>query len=212
MDPLEFNTEFVEALLKGNKPVCSRILHDHLDKDPDLLHLYEKLLRPAMYWIGELWEQNRISVATEHLASSITDSLLNEAYLRTLTPSEGVKSVILSCIEKEEHQIGIKMVSDVFELAGWKTYFLGAKTPVQELIRFAKQIQPTAIALSLSIYSHLPFLLQALESIQKSLPEIHIYTGGQAFRYGGTEEVNRFQNVYVITDLYELKNFISSPS
>ena len=47
--------------------------------------IYEKLFKISLYKIGELWEYNKISVATEHLASAIVESILNENYLQIIS-------------------------------------------------------------------------------------------------------------------------------
>lgn len=72
--------EFLDYLIAGNRKKCSNIAKDYLDKGLSIEKLYENVFKEALYAVGELWEYNKISVATEHLASAIVESLLNETY------------------------------------------------------------------------------------------------------------------------------------
>lgn len=38
--------------------------------------MYQDLVQRSLYEVGELWERGHVSVATEHLATAITESLL----------------------------------------------------------------------------------------------------------------------------------------
>ena len=98
---------------------------------------YNNLFQKSLYRVGELWESNRISVAKEHLATAITEGLLNLVYPKLFEPEQYRKgrTILISCTANEFHQIGGKMVADVCELNGWDSHFLGANTPVNpELI------------------------------------------------------------------------------
>ncbi|WP_125869939.1 cobalamin B12-binding domain-containing protein [Williamwhitmania taraxaci] len=143
--------EFLALLISGNRLACSEFIHEY-SKKQTIQELYEDIIKKALYEVGELWENNKISVATEHLASSIVEAILNELYGKVISEKRINKKVVVACIESEFHQIGIKMISDVFEMNGWNSYFLGANTPIHDLIEFTRKIKPDFLAISLSIY------------------------------------------------------------
>lgn len=173
--------------------------------------MYEQLIRKSLYEIGELWENNKISTATEHLASAIIEAILNEIYPEITSTDKNGKKVVLTCIENEMHQIRIKMVNDVFEMNGWRTYFLGIKIPIGSLIRFTKEIQPTLLAISVSLYFHLPDLEKMIQQINNLFPELKILVSGQAFRHGGIEVISSYKNVVYLPDLNSLNNYLKKP-
>jgi len=206
----EISEEFVNYLLTGRKKESSAIIFQFLNQNNSFLELYEKLIKKSLYKIGELWEYNKITVAAEHLASAIIETILNELYPKIAKTEKQNKKILLACVENEFHQIGIKIISDIFELNGWNSFFLGANTPTNELIRFAKSINPDIIGLSMSIYFHLPVLENMLLKIKDEFPEIPIIIGGQAFRYGGLEILAKFNNVFYFADSYEIYNSIKN--
>lgn len=203
-----FNEEFLQALLKGNRELCSKIVHNKLNQGISFIEVYDGLIKTSMYRVGELWEYNKISVATEHLASAIVESILNEVYSKIIKDKTNNHKIVISCIENEYHQIGLRMVNDVFEKNGWETFFLGANTPVKELLSFAKIVKPDVIAISLSIYFHIPVLQKLLEIINIDFPDLKVLVGGQAFNHGGIEIIEKFSKVTFCKDLKEVEMFI----
>ena len=202
------NTDLRDSLLTGDKSACSKIIHARINEQQAIKDVYENTIKPTLYEIGELWEFNKISVATEHLASAIIEATLNELYPQIITTNKNNKSVIVSCLENEFHQIGIKMVSDIFELKGWNSYFLGANTPSKEIISLTEIIKPDILAISLSIYSHLPYLENTIKTIREKFPNLLIIIGGQAFRHGGQDIISKYTNVEYLPDLNSIDLFI----
>jgi len=201
---------FLHALLRGDRHQCSQIAAAYSGSHESIKVFYEEVVKPSMYAIGVLWEEGRISVATEHLASAIVEGVMNELYLLLARGRTSGRTLVAACVEEEKHQIGLKMVADVFEMHGWKVYFLGAELPCQELIRFMRALQPDALALSLSIYFHLPTLEQMLVRIRQAFPGMYILVGGQAFCYGGREVLAQYPGVGFVGDLDELNEWLNT--
>jgi methanogenic corrinoid protein MtbC1 len=200
---------YLSSLIKGKKVNCQDTLKLLTNKQLSIKELYTELFQKSLYEVGRLWEFNHISVAVEHMATAITESLMNVIYATmAISENRGFKALISSS-ENEYHQIGAKMVSDIFELNGWDTWYLGANTPVNELIRLASQISPHVIGLSLSVYFHLPELKNMITIIKDNYPECPVIIGGQAFKHGnGYLFAKTFPNTYYIESLDHLENFI----
>lgn len=92
-------------------------------------NIYFHLFQRALYDVGKLWEQNKITVATEHLATAITEYLMVLCQQELFLTPRIDKRAIIACTANEYHQIGARMVADTFEMHGWDTWFLGSNTP-----------------------------------------------------------------------------------
>ena len=202
--------EFLDLLVMGNRIGCSEFVLKQLDNNVSIKSIYEDIIKNALYEVGELWEYNKISVATEHLASAIVETIINVLYYRVISHEKNNKKIVVACVENEFHQIGIKMVSDMFEMHGWTTNFLGANTPTHELINFTRTTKPDLLALSLSIYFHVPILEKMLQTIRKEFPDLPILVGGQAFRNGAKEVLLKYDNVTYLPDLHSVEIFIKN--
>lgn len=208
MTQAKINRELLEAFLTGNRFKSTTIVKDAMKEADSVIPVYEYLIKESLYEVGKLWEFNKISVAAEHLATAITEAILNELYEGIISDHRLQKRAVVACVENEFHQVGIKMVADVFEKNGWDTYFLGANIPVRELVPFIKLHQPQMLALSLSIYFHIPVLEKMITEIRREFPHLPIIVGGQAFARGGSELVKKYNGVMFISNLFNLENFI----
>jgi methanogenic corrinoid protein MtbC1 len=200
--------EFLHGLITGDKQHCSVLASSCYDVEESVVAVYEELIKPSMYKIGELWELNKISVATEHLASAIIESLLNELYPRIIMSPKLDKRVIVSCSEKEYHQVGSKMVADIFEKEGWDVMYLGANTPEISLFEYIRLIHPHVLALSLSNYFHFPFFEALMAKLEANFPKLPIVVGGQAFLHFDLNDLNEYNNVTYLKDLNQIEHYL----
>ena len=173
-----------------------------MDNGLDLRALYVELFQRALYEVGALWEANRVSVATEHLATATVESLFTLVYPSLFVRERVGHSAIVSCVANEYHQVGAKMIADILELNGWDGHFLGANIPVRDLLQMIDDTGPRFVGLSLAIYFNLGELLDAAEQIRARYPALPILVGGQAFRWGGKEVVEALPGTRLVGDLW----------
>ena len=202
--------EFFQNLLKGNRYNCSSIAHQYLAKNPSIKDLYEEVFKVSLYEVGRLWETNQITVATEHLATAVVEGILNELFEQIVPKKRYNKKVVVTCVENEKHQVGIKMVADVFEMKGWESFFLGTGIPTSELVKFIRETQPDVLAISLSVYFNFASLLKMLEILRSKFSDLQIILGGQAFSRASEDTLSRLGNVVLLSDLYLLEKYIDS--
>lgn len=128
-----------------------------------------RLIQPAMYRIGELWQNREISVAQEHLATALAQQLLVRQFARTAPDPPNGRRALFACVASNQHSLGLRMVADTFELHGWEVEFLGADTPTADLIDHIGQTRPGLVGLSVSLAGQLPILQGAVDGIRQEL-------------------------------------------
>lgn len=204
----EIYNSYLSSLLSGDKRKCTAITQELIDKEIPIYDLYVHLFQTSMYQVGKLWETNKISVAVEHMATSVTEGLLNLVYPAIFSAEHIGKSAVISCVPDEYHQLGAKMVADVFELNAWDGYFLGANTPSGELLRMIDEKKPDLMGLSMSLYFSLPSLEKTVQTVHASYPRLDIVVGGQGFLWGGQDVVAKYSNVHYVDSLTNLEQLI----
>ena len=198
-------SRYLAALLAGDRETCAATVQALLKAGTGLKLLYVGLLQRAQYQVGELWEQEKISVAVEHLSTAITQRMLSLIQAQTLQGARRNRTIVVACVADEFHQLGGRMVADFCELRGWRGYFLGANTSVGDLLQLIVQRKPDLLGLSLSIYFNLPKLIAALDEVTVTYPNLPILVGGQAFRWGAQDALKPYPNAAYMESLDALE-------
>ncbi len=196
---------FLDDLLRGRRGACAAAVERFIDGGVDLRELYAHLFQRALYEVGALWEANRVSVAVEHLATATVESLFALVYPVLFARERIGCTGVVACVANEHHQVGAKIIADMLELNGWDSVFLGANTPLPDLLSLLDDREPSFVGLSLAIYFNLEPLLLAIDKIRCRCPDLPIVVGGQAFRWGGQAAVQRLPGVQLIEDLWSFE-------
>lgn len=117
-------------------------------------HFYEKVVKPSMYRVGELWEKNQITVADEHLATATLKYLLATLFTHQEAYEDQPKA-LLFCIEGEHHSLGLELANEVFKEKQWNTRYLGSNVPVKDALSFIDAWQPQVIGISIGMTTEL---------------------------------------------------------
>ena len=164
-EPTQAAVAFQDALLAGNQREALAIVNKCMDSGQSLVDVEVHVVQAAMYQIGEKWQENLITVAQEHIATAIVQSVLTVSLLRSTPPAPINKSVLLSCVAGNHHTIGLRMVADSFQLAGWEVQYLGADVPTASLIQQIGKWSPDLVGLSLSFAQHLPVVRDIISQL-----------------------------------------------
>lgn len=139
-----------------------------------LWEMFDFVLGPGMQTIGERWEKGEIGINHEHRASYETLEALSQLQTQVSTQHPVDRSVICACIEDELHEIGLRCASYIFEEAGWRVHYLGARTPVDSLIAAMKEQKPDAVCISVTNLEHNGALRSSLARVTEAGQKKHI--------------------------------------
>lgn len=184
MDIKKLQYEYLEGLLKGDRHKCYLLVKNSLQEKITLQELYEKVFAPSMVEIGRLWEINEITIAQEHLATAITQSVISSfyEYLFTHKNTEYKGKMILTCVGDELHELGPRMLADLIEMDGWDVRYLGANMPVDSVFEMVMEEKPDLIGISVTIEGNKEDVRQLIKRIKKEYdPSTPVMVGGLAF-------------------------------
>jgi methanogenic corrinoid protein MtbC1 len=174
---------YFESLRGGDRRAALATARDALDNGIDIRDLYMEVLQPAMYAVGHLWETNQFTVAQEHLATAITQSVMAQIYATVVSRPPIGRTMIATCIGSELHELGIRMVTDFFEMEGWEVVYLGANMPPEGVISMLESKQIDLLAISVTLGSHVLDVRSLIGAIRAHPASKHvkILVGGQPF-------------------------------
>lgn len=200
---------YLSALLAGDRGSCQSVLSALLAEGVEAKRLYVDLFQRSMLEIGEKWERHEISVATEHLSSALTESLLSEVFVRFCRPHYDGRRAVIACVCNEYHQIGARIVSDYLESQGWRAHFLGANTSPHSLERFVESNPVDLVGLSIGTYFNRDSLETTLESLATRFPGLPVMVGGQALTRGLGSLPFQARQVFWVSSLERLSSLLS---
>lgn len=141
-----------------------------------------KLILPMMKQIGELFNNKEISIAQEHLISSLVRSYLYPLIGKRVKscPKYVNEHFVILAPENEWHEIGILSVCALLNNQGIKCSYLGCNTPVASLKDLVFSLPITKVFIGISEYSLLnntkiPKFIKGINSLP---PHLEIFTGG----------------------------------
>jgi cobalamin-dependent methionine synthase I len=92
--------------------------------------------------------------------------------LRSPPPATIGKRALLARVEGNDHAVGLRMVADAFQLAGWDVQYLGANMPTSAIIRQAAEWQPDLVGLSVSFAQQLRVVKEVIAQLRERLGEV----------------------------------------
>jgi methanogenic corrinoid protein MtbC1 len=171
--------DFLGAILAGDHREALAVAERAFERG--LGYLYEHVVEKAMVEVGRLWQEDRISVAGEHLATAMAESTIASIYPRLAWPVGGPPAVV-ACTSPERHQLGARMLGDLLALDGWSTSFLGGDVPPPAIVEMARSRRAVLIAISVTLPHHLPTVAGAIRDLRSALPGARLLVGGRAVR------------------------------
>lgn len=149
--------------------------------------LYTRVLTPLLHDIGTSWQVGETAVWQEHYASAAVRTVieaLNPHVTRTRPAlTDDARTVVLACPPEETHDLGLRMLADRFELAGWRVIYVGADTPEADLHGAIRDTHADAAVLSVSTHFHRLRLREIVERLHAEFPKLTVWVGGAAFAF-----------------------------
>jgi methanogenic corrinoid protein MtbC1 len=170
---------YLAATLEGDAAEAMRLaLEQGVSAGISPAELELRMILPAQREVGRLWQENRISVAQEHLATSISQLVMARLYAHLPRPAPNGRRIVVACVEGELHDLGARMGGDFLEMAGFDVRFLGANVPHALLVQAVREHVPDLLGLSATMPFHWPALEQAVSEVRTVAPVLPIIVGG----------------------------------
>jgi methanogenic corrinoid protein MtbC1 len=177
---------FLAALVDRDRAAVERIAERLERDDVPAAVVYSSVFAPALQRIGELWAAGDISIAQEHVASSLVETLMARTYPRAFVAARASRErIVMACVAGERHVLGLRMAADLLEGAGFDVVALGSDTAVPVLLEAVERHGPAAVVLAAETDESVASLREAMEALDKSASRsVPVLVGGasQAIR------------------------------
>jgi MerR family transcriptional regulator, light-induced transcriptional regulator len=142
-------TDVAEALARAldafDEPAAQACL-DRLLTDFTVETVLRDVLVPYLHDLGVRWERGEVGVAREHFATHVLRGRL-AGMARGWGQGDGPHAV-LACPPGELHDLALLVFGVVLHRRGWRISYVGASTPVDDLVEVVADTRPSLVVLA----------------------------------------------------------------
>lgn len=180
------------------------IIYEEYVKIFNAVNFFDKILKPVMYKIGDDWANDKISIATEHVASNVAQTLVK--IIMNQVSDTGNKKKILICVPLgEEHNLGCDVLETYLSSKGYKIYNIGTSIPTESIFSFIDNNNPDVVLVSITLEDNLAAGQRLVRKI-KDHKDIPIFIGGFALN---SKKIPKFEgNVIPDCGLEEISKIL----
>lgn len=142
----------------------------------------DDVLLPLLEAIGDRWEQGTLDVAAEHFGSTIVRRHLHVLLQDEARRNRGGPVIVCACPDGNWHEGGLLSFAVHAAAQGWASVYLGANTPVDDIVAAADHKQASAVAVSLTMpykRSERRVLIDRLAAWRSKRPGRIVWIGGR---------------------------------
>ena len=173
---------YIQQVLEGHAADAIRDLAQTTASGLDVESAYLKVLLPAQREVGRLWHLGELSIAEEHMVTATTlramAVLANQVAAR---PANG-HCVVVAAVAGNAHEVGLRALSDLYQLAGWQVIYVGSDVPAADLPLLLAFYSADLLMLGATLATQVPRVEQTIAAVrQYSERPVKIIVGGAAF-------------------------------
>lgn len=176
-----YSAAYLQALLDRDAPRARSVAEAAVAAAFPIAEVYAAVITPALTEIGHLWAIERITVAQEHFATTLTQSLLARLAPEARTAPSLGRLAVVTATPGELHVLGALMAADLLEREGWEVISLGASTPADDLVDLVERECPDVVALSTTTVGRLHGFTDVVTRLHAVEPRPFLVVGGGLF-------------------------------
>jgi methylmalonyl-CoA mutase cobalamin-binding domain/chain len=173
---------YLDALLGADRHLASRLVLEVVEKGTDVKDIYTHVFQASQREIGRLWQMRQITVAQEHYCTASTQLVMSQLYPHVFATEKVGRRLVATCVGGELHEIGARMVADFFEMDGWDTYYLGANTPAESILKAVSDQRAHVLGVSVTMTFHAHILTELISEVRAAFnDQVKLLVGGYPF-------------------------------
>ena len=174
---------YLKTILEGKPREAIEQLLGGAADEASVKAAYLEVLLPAQREAGRMWHEGELSIAEEHVITATTQRAMALLCDRARPSSSKNKTALLACVAGNVHDVGIRAVSDFFEMAGWRAIYLGSDVPHDEVARGVPFFGADVVVLAATLDQHIRAVQRVIDRIRAVADrDVKIIVGGPRFR------------------------------
>jgi methanogenic corrinoid protein MtbC1 len=175
--------QYLDRLLAADRNKACDLVVRTAGGGAPIRDIYVHVFQPCLREVGRLWQLNKISVAQEHYCTAATQLVMAQLSPYVFSGVTSDRRMVATCVGGELHELGIRMVTDLMEMAGWDTYYLGANMNTEGILAAIEEYDADLLALSATMVYHVHLVEETIAAVRDSerTRGVRVMVGGFPF-------------------------------
>ncbi len=173
-----------DQALSGQRAQVQKALNGMYLGQYPLYLIYDKIITPILWRIGDMWESGEHTIIEEHFVTqTIRDAIVRLQGIIIHLPSQKRGKAFCLIMSQELHDIALKMVDQILELKGYLVLNSGQMSPSLNIEKVFEKYQPDQVYISSTVVQDENFVQAEFDKICY-ISEKHnadVYVGGRGF-------------------------------
>ncbi|WP_432742361.1 B12-binding domain-containing protein [Methylobacter sp. G7] len=199
--------QIIDAVMDYRIDRCELLLKRALVASEPLEYARDILL-PALKKVGELWHEEKLSIAQEHMFTCCVNRIVFSMVNNLHNASANSPAILFATPSDEPHECGILLSCLLAASQQYRCYFLGANLPGKDIVEAAQHLQPDIIVIGLVKTPPEPTTLEQLRIIAtaQQTATSAIWIGGSGATYCHPQLLPTLPRCELITDITHFHN------
>lgn len=188
--PADWKKRLEARVLDGDEAGAWGVLEAAMASGSSPADVYTEIIGPTMRAVGDGWHSGELTVAQEHLATSVVLRLIGRMGPHFARKGRSKGAVVITTPPGERHSIPSLMLADYIRGAGFEAIDLGADVPVDTLAGIIASIdQLIAVCVSSTRVNADRAIRRVVKAVRAARPSVAIFVGGQSVPNGAAAEM-----------------------
>ena len=151
-----------------------------------LAEFYDDILRPVLYDVGHLWQENKLDIGMEHVCSNTANKTIHKI-TDSIKPNDKMENIIICTPDGELHNIACNIIESILIERGFQVNNVSPSIPTDSMISYINETKPLMILISVTLKDSIGSAVRLIKKIS-SVFSIPILVGGLAINHSSDIE------------------------
>ena len=151
-----------------------------------LAEFYDDILRPVLYDVGYLWQENKLDIGMEHVCSNTANKTIH-MITDSIKPNDKMENIIICTPDGELHNIACNIIESLLFEKGFRVINVSPSIPTDSMINYIDETKPFMILISVTLKDNIGSAVRLIKKIS-TIFNIPILVGGLAINHSSDIE------------------------
>jgi MerR family transcriptional regulator, light-induced transcriptional regulator len=151
-----------------------------------LAEFYDDILRPVLYDVGYLWQENKLDIGMEHVCSNTANKTIH-MITDSIKSNDKMENIIICTPDGELHNIACNIIESLLFEKGFRVFNVSPSIPTDSMINYIDETKPFMILISVTLKDNIGSAVRLIKKIS-TIFNIPILVGGLAINHSSDIE------------------------